>query len=114
MSCDCDCACDLPAPVVSVVSTPVVETNFDILEGELLWDPGSLADGEGATSAPCTVAGALIGDFTLLGAPYDLQGITATCYVSATNEITIRLQNETGGAIDLDNGAWKVGVLQVS
>lgn len=82
------------------------------LEASLVWNPGNLADGAGETSSGITVTGAAFTDFVLVGAPYDLQGITCTAYVSATDTVKIRLQNETGGAIDLASGTWKVRVLQ--
>ena len=82
------------------------------LEGSLVWDPGNLVDAAGETSSGITVTGAAFTDFVLVGAPYDLQGITCTAYVSATDTVKIRLQNETGGAIDLGSGTWKVRVLQ--
>jgi hypothetical protein len=82
------------------------------LEGSLVWNPGNLADGAGETSSGITVADAAFGDFVDVAAPYDLQGITATAYVSASNTVKIRVQNETGGAIDLASGTWKVRVRQ--
>jgi hypothetical protein len=77
-------------------------------EGTLTWNPGNLADGAGETSAAITVAGAAFGDFVNVAAPYDLQGIVATGYVSSAGNVKIRLQNESGAAVDLANGVWKV------
>jgi hypothetical protein len=45
-----------------------------------------------------------------VAAPYDLQGITATAYVSAADTVNIRIQNETTGVIDLVSGTWLVKV----
>ncbi len=90
--------------------------NFDLteaehrLEGSLVWDPANLVDGAGETSSGITVTGAAFGDFVDVAAPYDLQGITATAYVSAANTVKIRVQNETGGAINLASGTWKVRI----
>ena len=81
------------------------------IEGSLVWDPGNLVDGAGETSSGITVAGAALGDYVDVSAPYDLQGILAHAYVSATNTVKIRIQNETGGAIDLGSGTWKVRVM---
>jgi hypothetical protein len=53
-----------------------------------------------------------LGDFVLVSAPYDLQGITCNGYVSAANAVKIRIQNETGGTIDLASGTWKAKVLK--
>lgn len=80
--------------------------------GSIVWDPGSLADGTGETSAAITVTGANLGEFIIVAAPYDLQGITCTAYVSATNTVRIRLQNETGGTIDLASGTWRVRLIE--
>jgi hypothetical protein len=82
------------------------------LTGSVVWNPGSLADGAGETSAAITVTGAALGDYAIAAAPYDLQGITCNAYVSATNAAKIRLQNETTGTIDLASGTWTVRVIK--
>jgi hypothetical protein len=71
------------------------------------WDPGNLVDGAGETSAAVTLTGAAFGDHVSVSAPYDLQGITCNAYVSAANTVRARLQNETGGGIDLGSGTWR-------
>lgn len=83
-----------------------------VLNATAVIDPASLVDAAGATSADVAVAGAALGDFVLVSAPYDLQGITVTAYVSAANVVKIRLQNESGGTLDLASGTWKVKVLK--
>ena len=80
------------------------------LEGSLVWDPGNLVDGAGETSSGITVTGAAFGDFVDVAAPYDLQGLTATAYVSASNTVKIRVQNESGGAVNLASGTWRVRI----
>ena len=80
--------------------------------GSITWDPASLADGAGETSTAITTTGAALGDFVLVSAPYDMQGILATGYVSATNTVKIRIQNETVGTINLASGTWKVRVIK--
>jgi len=74
------------------------------------WNPGNLVDGAGETSATVTVTGATLGDYVQIAAPYDLQGITCTGYVQAADTVQVRLQNETGGAVDLASGTWKIKV----
>ena len=74
------------------------------------WDPASMNDGDVQTKS-VTITGAALGDFVLLSAPYDLQLITATGYVQATNTIYILLDNESGGTVDLGSGDWKVIVI---
>ena len=74
------------------------------------WNPGNLVDGAGETSSGQTVTGAAVGDLVEVYPPYDLQDIVCTGYVSATDTVEVRLQNESGGAVDLANGAWRVRV----
>ena len=83
--------------------------DYDIATGSVTWNPINLVDGAGETKS-LTVTGAALGDFVLVSAPYDLQDMTVTGYVQAANTVEIRLQNESGGAIDLGNGTWKVKV----
>lgn len=52
------------------------------------FDPANLADGAGASKIDITVTG----------------------WIQAANTVGIRLQNETGGAINLANGTWGVAV----
>jgi len=82
------------------------------LVGNIVWNPGSLVDGAGETSASITVTGAALGDFVMIAAPYDAQDLTITGYVQAANTVEIRIQNESGGTIDLASGTWKVKVLK--
>ncbi len=71
------------------------------------WDPGSLADGAGETSAAISVPGVSLGGAAVQCiAPYDLQGITLNAYVNAADSCQARLQNETTGTIDLASGTW--------
>ncbi len=104
-----DHATDIEALIVDVaaVRAPLA----GLISGSGTWNPGSLADGVGETSASITATGAALGDFVLVSAPYDLQGITCNGYVDATSSVKIRLQNETGGVIDLASGTWRVRVL---
>lgn len=82
------------------------------LEGSATWDPASMAAGAGQSSAALTVTGAAFGDFVHVAAPYDLQGVTCTGYVSATNNVVIRLHNGTAATVDLASGSWKVRVVK--
>lgn len=60
-------------------------------EGATIWDPTSMLPGQSQTSPPITVAGVAFGDFIMVSAPYDLQGILAMGYVSAANTVKIKL-----------------------
>jgi hypothetical protein len=78
------------------------------------WDPGSLADGAGETSAAIVVPGAVLGATAVQCiAPYDLQGITLNAYVNAADSCKARLQNETTGTIDLASGTWLIQARRV-
>jgi hypothetical protein len=81
------------------------------LSGTVVWNPGDLADGDQETSSSITVSGAELGDFVLVSAPYDLQGLQATAHVDAADSVKISLVNETGGNVNLVSGTWKVKVL---
>lgn len=79
--------------------------------GSATWNPGSLADGVGETSAAITVTGAALGDFvTGVSFSLDLQGLTLTAYVDATDSVKARLQNESAATVDLASGTIRVMV----
>ncbi len=80
------------------------------IDGTVTWAPGTLANGGGVTSAATTVSGAALGDFAMVSAPYDLQGVQATAYVNASGSAVIRLNNQTGASVTLGSGVWKVRV----
>lgn len=78
------------------------------LVGSAVYDPANLIDGAGVTTT-VTVTGCVLGDFvTAVSFSLDLQGITLTAYVSAANTVSVRFQNESGGAIDLASGTIRV------
>lgn len=80
-----------------------------VLSGTATYDPPSLADGVGVTTT-ITVTGAAVGDFVLVSFSLDLQGITLTGYVSVADTVSARLQNESGGTLDLASGTLKARV----
>ncbi len=71
-----------------------------ILRGSATYDAASLNDGVGATTT-VTVTGAALGDFCLVSLGVDVAGITVTGYVSAADTVSVRIQNESGGTLDL-------------
>src|SRR4051812_40277505 len=83
----------------------------NVLVGSEVYDPASLVDGAGATSTGATVTGAALGDLVIGSFSLDLQGITTTFYVSATNTCKTRFQNETTGTIDLASGTIRYFVI---
>lgn len=81
------------------------------IEGTATYDPGNLVDGAGVTTT-VTVTGAVLGDYVLVSFSLDLQGILLTGYVSAADTVSVRFQNETGGAIDLASGTIKAKIIR--
>lgn len=81
------------------------------LVGTATYDPGNLVDAAGVTTT-VTVTGAVLGDLCLVSFSLDLQGITLTSYVSVADTVSVRFQNETGGAIDLGSGTLKALVIR--
>lgn len=81
------------------------------LRGSATYDPASLADAAGATTT-VTVTGAALGDFAVASFSLDLQGITLTAWVSAADTVSVRFQNESGGALDLASGTLRACVIK--
>lgn len=79
------------------------------LIGEATYNPANLVDGAGVTTT-VAVPGATLGQFAQASFSLDTQGITVTAWVSAADVVSVRFQNETGGAIDLGSGTLKVKV----
>lgn len=73
-------------------------------------DVGSLADAAGSSDT-ITVPGVALGDIVIgFSFGVSLAGITATAYVSAANTVTIRVQNESAGTVDLASTTVKLVV----
>lgn len=83
--------------------------NAGLLMGAATYNPASLVNAAGATTT-IAVKGAALGDIALVSNSIDLQGITTTAYVSATNVVSVRFQNETGGTIDLASATLRCRV----
>ena len=76
--------------------------------GTATYDPPNLADGAGATTT-VTVSGATLSDVALCSFSLDTQGVILFPWVSAADTVSVRFQNESGGAVDLASGtlsAW--------
>lgn len=71
-----------------------------MLCGSATFDGANNADGVGQTGT-ITVTGARVGDFVMISFGVDLAGQLVTGYVSANDTVSFRLQNESGGAVDL-------------
>jgi hypothetical protein len=81
------------------------------LEGTLVYDPPSLADGAGA-DAFVTVTGAALGDLCIASFSVNVAGITKTADVVNANTVRVRFQNESGGTLDLGSGTIRVRVIK--
>ena len=88
-----------------------IEQFANVITASATYDPGSLADGAGATTT-VTATGAVLGDFALASFSLDLQGISVTAYVSAADTVSVRFQNESGGVLDLASGTLRVLVFR--
>lgn len=71
-----------------------------VLGGTATYDAGSLTTLTGETTN-ITVTGAAVGDFVMVAHGIDQAGIYITGYVSATNTVTVRVQNGTSGTVNL-------------
>lgn len=83
----------------------------DILPGGNTWNAPSIPVG-GTASRTFTVTGAAIDNAVLLFPPVDLQGLQHSAYVDAVDSVTIVLNNNTAGAIDLASDFWNVLVFK--
>lgn len=87
----------------------VVSQRPGVLTGSATYDPPSLADGAGATTT-VTVTGAAVGDLVQVSFSNALGGITLTGWVSASDQVSARFQNESGGTVDLASGTLRAMV----
>lgn len=74
---------------------------------------GSAAD-SGFASADVTVAGAALGDFVLVSLGVDTVDTIVAGAVTAANTVTVTVQNDTGGAVDLASTTVRIAVLKPS
>jgi hypothetical protein len=98
-----------PASEIRDITTAGASLITSLKTGSATYDPASLADAEGVTTT-VTVTGAALGDFAMASFSNALQGITLTAWVSATNTVSVRFQNESGGVLDLASGTLKAAV----
>jgi len=105
-------------------TTTIDATDLDLKEIENVWmaskndlsavatlDFAECSDAVGATSQ-VTVTGAAIGDYVMVAHEADLVDMNVTAYVQTTDKVDIRVQNESGAAVDLAAGAWYVKILK--
>ena len=77
--------------------------------GTATYDAPSLAANAGATTT-VTVTGAELGDVPVFSFGLDMSGVVGFATVSAANTVSIRLQNESGGVVDLASTTVRVGL----
>jgi hypothetical protein len=63
-----------------------------------------IADGVGETTDVTVTGAALGGGFVSVDFSRDLQGITVTGYIKSANTVSVRFQNESGGALTIAAG----------
>lgn len=103
---------NLKAAIVDIVAdiAAVRAPLAGLLIGTATYDAASLVDGAGETTT-VTVSGAALGDFVLVSLGVSVAGITVTGYVSAANTVSARVQNESGGTLDLASTTITAAVL---
>lgn len=97
--------------ICTTAGTPGTWTPFGFadISGSTTYDPPSLTAGNGVTTT-LSVTGAALGDYVSASFSLDLQSIQLTAWVSATNTVSVRFQNQTAGPIDLASGTLCVTV----
>lgn len=79
-----------------------------------VWDAGSIATGAEAVDT-LTIAGVALGD-VVLGVSFsvDIADLVASAAVTAANEVTVSLANNTGAAVDLASATVRVVVARLA
>ena len=93
-----------------------ININGNILAGDIVnasttWDPGSLDDGQ-SESKDVTATGVALGDLVIgVSFSLDVVDLNLEAQVTATDTVTCRITNHTGGTVNLGSGTVKVKVL---
>lgn len=104
--------------LVAVSSLQAADVSLDarldaleaVLSGSASSDLASIAIGGSATQV-VPVPGALMGDFALGSCSLDIVGLGITAYVSAADTVTLVLNNNTAGAVDLASATFRARVI---
>lgn len=100
---------DAGALARSLQSADVEFTRLTSVGATLTWDPASVANGA-STTTTLTAPGvkANVRASVRVFPPYSLQGLICGAYVSADDTVTVVLNNNSGGAVNLGSGSWGV------
>jgi len=85
------------------------ESAFRLMSSKI-YNPASINDGASTTTS-MPLDGAVVGDIVVVSFSLDLQNIVMSAYVSATSVVTVTLQNETGGTLNLGSGTLVAGII---
>lgn len=96
---------------ISAGSTPGITWYGRNFSASATWDPTSISSGA-STSTSFTCSGAEMGFLATASFSLDLQGLTISAYVNATNSVTVVLTNNTGSPVDLGSGTVRVLVTE--
>jgi hypothetical protein len=77
---------------------------------EATWNPGSILDGNEEVTT-VTVPGAVLGDFCWVSFNVDVVDLALTAQVTAADTVTVQLNNNTGGTLDIGSGTVRVKVV---
>lgn len=93
---------------------PLICRQVNRMSGQVFsatYDPPNLADGAGATTTiPAPGVKATVNYFVTPSFSLNTQGVILFAWVSADDVVSVRFQNESGGALDLASGTLKVRV----
>lgn len=108
---------DLASTTLRAVVVPAayVAEMFDghVKSGSATYDASSLADGAGETTT-VTVPGASVGDFAVASHGVDAADLVVTAAVTADNTVSVRVQNESAGTVNLASATLRAAVIPAS
>ena len=85
-----------------------------VFSGSGVWDAGSIADGDEAVDT-LTISGVALGDIVLgVSASVDVADGVLSAAVTAANEVTVSIANNTGAALDLASATYRVVVARLA
>lgn len=80
-----------------------------VIEASSAWDPENVSAGS-LVSTDVPVVGAVLGDVASASFSLDVQNLVLAAAVTATNTVTVTLQNHTTGAVNLNQGTLFIRV----